>query len=197
MKGRSGFTLVELAIVLVIIGLILGAVLKGQALIQNAKYKKFVNDLKGLTAAVYTYYDRYRAYPGDDPAAYARWHGDYSRIRSGNGDGLIQGSPTSTRNRDESVQAWRHLMAAGIIPGDPNNANANALRPASPYGGHYGFEYRNFGTAYANCIFVDNVPKDIAQRLDEDLDDGVYNTGSIQASSDYTGTGIVDVYYRL
>lgn len=197
MKERSGFTLVELAIVLVIIGLILGAVLKGQELIKNAKYKKFINDLRGITAAVYTYYDRYRAYPGDDPAAAARWGATYSNILSGNANGLINGSPTSTNNNDESVQAWRHLMAAGIIPGDPNNDNANALRPSSPYGGHYGLSSRNFGSATANYIFVDNVPSDVAQRLDEDLDDGVYNTGSIQANRSYTSVGYVDVYYRL
>ena len=196
MKRDGGFTLVELAIVLVIIGLILGAVLKGQALIENAKYKKFLNDLRSITAAVYTYYDRYRAYPGDDTQAYNRWHGDYSRIRSGNGDGLINGSPTSTSNGDESVQAWRHLKAAGIIPGDPN-ARARDVRPSSPYGGHYGLSYRNFAGSVSNYIFVDNVPSDIAKRLDEEQDDGVYNTGSIQASGDYNSRTLVDVYYRL
>ena len=192
---RQGFTLVELAIVLVIIGLLLGAVLKGQELINNAKYKKFENDLKGLTAAVYTYYDRYGAYPGDDPKARERWRSSYSRIRSGDGNGIINGSPTSTSNSDESVQIWRHLRAAGVIPGDPNERNVT--RPATPYGGRYGFGYRSFGNVNANYIFVDNVPSDVAQRLDEQLDDGKYNSGYIQASGDYGSHNLVDVYYRF
>jgi prepilin-type N-terminal cleavage/methylation domain-containing protein len=194
MKERKGFTLVELAIVLVVIGLILGAIMTGQQLIQNAKYKRLVNDLQGLSAAVYTYYDRYKAYPGDDLKAVDRWGSTYSNIQNGDGDGLIEGSPASTINTYESVQIWRHLRAAGIVPGSPNESAVT--RPSNPYGGRYGFSNRSFGTATYNYIFIDNLPSEVAQRLDEEFDDGVYNTGSIQASADYTG-GYRDVYYRL
>ena len=194
-KNQRGFTLVELAIVLVIIGLILGAVMKGQELIQNAKYKRLVNDLRGLTAAAYTYYDRYRAFPGDDPKAGDRWSATYGNIVNGNGDGYINGSATSTTNGDESVQAWRHLRAAGIIAGNPNEATVT--RPANPYGGRYGFSSRTFGTGTYNFVFVDNVPAEIAQRLDEEFDDGVYNTGSIQANGDYNTSYTRDIFYRF
>ncbi|MGC9141911.1 MAG: prepilin-type N-terminal cleavage/methylation domain-containing protein, partial [Caldimicrobium sp.] len=68
-----GFTLVELAIVLVIIGIILGAVLKGQELVFNAKVKRLVSQAKEMMAALYTYYDKYGYYPGDDPTATTRW----------------------------------------------------------------------------------------------------------------------------
>ena len=61
LKNANGFTLVELAIVLVIIGIILGAVLKGQELINNAKAERVVNDSCGLVALAYTFYDRYTA----------------------------------------------------------------------------------------------------------------------------------------
>lgn len=64
-KGQRGFTLVELAIVLVIIGIILGAILKGTELINNAKVKRLQNDLKGIEAAMWTYYDRQGRMPGD------------------------------------------------------------------------------------------------------------------------------------
>ncbi|WP_457622126.1 type II secretion system protein [Persephonella sp.] len=194
MRSQKGFTLVELAIVLVIIGLILGAVMKGQELIQNAKYKRLVNDLRGLTAAAYTYYDRYRAMPGDDPKAGDRWSGTYPNILNGNGNGLIDGLPTSTTNTDESVQAWRHLRASGIIPGDPNETTLT--RPSNPYGGRYGMGNRNFGVGTYNYIFADSIPADIGRRLDEEFDDGIWNTGSVQASADYT-TGVVEVYYRF
>ena len=57
-SGQKGFTLVELAIVMVIIGLMIGAVLKGQAMIDDAKQKRMLNDLQGISAAFFTYYDR-------------------------------------------------------------------------------------------------------------------------------------------
>ena len=65
LRSNKGFTLVELAIVLVIIGIILGAVLKGQELINNAKVKRLQNDLRGIEAAMWTYYDRAGRMPGD------------------------------------------------------------------------------------------------------------------------------------
>lgn len=63
--NRKGFTLVELAIVLVIIGLLIGAVLKGSQLVDNAKLKRQMFDLNGLYGNVYTFYDRYGSLPGD------------------------------------------------------------------------------------------------------------------------------------
>ena len=72
---QSGFTLVEIAIVLVIIGLLLGGILKGQEMITQAKIKNLINDFNGLSAAMYSYQDRYRALPGDELNAttVARW----------------------------------------------------------------------------------------------------------------------------
>lgn len=63
--NQKGFTLLELAIVLVIIGIILGAILKGQELINNAKAKRLLNDTKGLATLQYTFYDRYGRFAGD------------------------------------------------------------------------------------------------------------------------------------
>src|SRR5574337_583394 len=73
MRKQMGFTLVEIAVVLVIIGLLLGGVLKGQELIAQAKIRNVANDFNGLTAAIYSYQDRYRALPGDDSRATSRW----------------------------------------------------------------------------------------------------------------------------
>ena len=68
MKTRQqGFTLVEIAIVLVIIGLLLGGILKGQEMITQAKIKNAISDFSGISAAYHGYNDRYRALPGDDP----------------------------------------------------------------------------------------------------------------------------------
>ena len=65
---QAGFTLVEIAIVLVIIGLLLGGVLKGQELIENSKTKAVVNDMKAIQAAYNGYIDRYKFLPGDEAA---------------------------------------------------------------------------------------------------------------------------------
>ena len=74
-KMQSGFTLVEIAIVLVIIGLLLGGVLKGQELVNNAKVKNLANDFRGISSFVYAYQDRFRALPGDDAAANTHLNG--------------------------------------------------------------------------------------------------------------------------
>src|SRR5580765_674608 len=102
MKARQdGFTLVEIAIVLVIIGLLLGGILKGQEMITQAKIKNVIADMTGISAAMYGYQDRYRALPGDDKNAgtagggTGRWG---AVTASGNGDGNIQGVYTVTPN---------------------------------------------------------------------------------------------------
>src|SRR5881396_1316033 len=90
---EMGFTLVEIAIVLVIIGLLLGGILKGQEMITQAKIKNIVNDFNG-TVAVTSYQDRYRAIPGDDRNATVRW--TVQNPASGNGDGVIAGKYKAT-----------------------------------------------------------------------------------------------------
>ena len=102
MKNKqSGFTLIEIAIVLVIIGLLLGGVLKGQEMITNGKIKRSVNDFNGISAAYYSYLDRYAAFPGDDPNANARWGGDAADARSRrDGDQAGDGTPPHRRSRE-------------------------------------------------------------------------------------------------
>src|ERR1700712_1750704 len=83
---QRGFTLVEIAIVLVIIGLLLGGVLKGQGLIDSAKVKNIIQQSNALTAAVNAYQDKFRALPGDD----IRGTGQVpSAAGNGKGDGQI------------------------------------------------------------------------------------------------------------
>ena len=103
-KTQSGFTLVEIAIVLVIIGLLLGGVLKGQELVNSAKVKNHVSDLKAVPLFVYGYQDKYKALPGDD--ANARNHLGTAALEPGGGtrgNGTIEGNYNSTAATDESV----------------------------------------------------------------------------------------------
>src|SRR5688572_22303938 len=104
----QGFTLVEIAIVLVIIGLLLGGILKGQEMITQAKIKNVISDFSGISAAYHGYVDRYKRIPGDDLCAgsgataatcgttTARWSG----ASSGDGDGVVEGKYNSTTATD-------------------------------------------------------------------------------------------------
>ena len=127
-RNQKGFTLVEMAIVLVIIGLILGAVLKGQDLINNARMKRLYNLQQEINAGVNTYMDKYGKYPGDDNRMNARW-----AITNGNNDGVITGFTTTCASgaATETCLAWRALRLANILAGD----TTSAINPNNPYGG--------------------------------------------------------------
>src|SRR3979409_2412890 len=109
---ETGFTLVEIAIVLVIIGLLLGGILKGQEMITQARIKNAINDFNGITVAVTSYQDRYRFLPGDDKGATARW--TVQAPAAGDGNGVIAGTYSATSSNppaagEESNLFWQHL----------------------------------------------------------------------------------------
>src|SRR5688500_2787508 len=124
MKTREqGFTLIEIAIVLVIIGLLLGGVLKGQELITGARVRNLASQQDGVKAAYFGFLDRFRALPGDYAAAQANianiLAANPCNGGNGNGNGQIQpgaivGPPPS---QSENVLAWEHLSKAGFING--------------------------------------------------------------------------------
>ena len=188
--NQKGFTLVELAIVMVIIGLLVGAVLKGQAMIDDAKQKRIMSDIQGLSAAVYTYYDRYSAMPGDDTSTHG-WAG----VAAGNGSGYIDGvSATPTL---ETQEAWQALRYAGLISGDPAATGAASL-PSHSYGGKIGIGFMNMGAGIGdkNIINIQNVPGPVAEIIDIKFDDGQYNSGTIRSSAVFTSAN-VSVFYAL
>ncbi len=189
--NRGGFTLVELAIVMVIIGLMIGAVLKGQSMIENSKQKRLMNDMLGISAAYFTYYDRYNAIPGDDANANGRW----TKVANGDADGVVEGSATTPSG--ESQEAWQAMRYAGLLSGDPASTGAASL-PGHPYGGKYGLLNMSFGSDIGtkNYIHVASVTGSVAEMVDLKLDDGIYNTGTVQASDAFTKAS-VDVYYAL
>lgn len=177
---QSGFTLVEIAIVLVIIGLLIGGVLKGREMITNAKIKRIENDFAGVSAAVYAYQDRYGVLPGDDPSASTRFAGTWRAADNGNGNGNIAGGWSSGNNGNESRKIWKHLRGAGLIAGPVDNTDASYQQPSNSFGGLLGIDLNLYNLSGHNIVFGE-IPGDIAQILEARGDDGVPSSGSIQS----------------
>ena len=179
LRSNKGFTLVELAIVLVIIGIILGAVLKGQELIYNAKVKRVQSQIKEFIAAFYTYYDKYGYYPGDDPGAATRFG---TGVPNGNGDGLVAGGYCDATT-EESCYIWRHLRYANIISGDPAETVPANLLPKHAFGGPIDMftgTYTVGGVSRSGLwITLRNIEAQAAAAIDRAMDDGKCTTGSI------------------
>lgn len=195
---QAGFTLVEIAIVLVIIGLLLGGVLKGREMITNAKIKRIENDFAGVSAAIFAYQDRYGVLPGDDPAASTRFAGTWRSSDNGNGNGNISGGWSSTNNGSESRKIWKHLRGAGLIAGPVDTSSASYQQPSNSFGGLIGIDLNIYNLSGHNIVFGE-IPGDIAQILEARGDDGVPSTGSIQSNSSQTTYDIetrYDVAFR-
>jgi prepilin-type N-terminal cleavage/methylation domain-containing protein len=125
---QSGFTLIEIAIVLVIIGLLLGGVLKGQEMIENSRIKAVVADMKGVSAAYFGYIDRFaKAQPGDELLATMTARG-WTVTAGGNANGVLAITPAQTfTNGGEQTGFWQALRAAGFTTGASNAIGVAAL----------------------------------------------------------------------
>ena len=148
-KSEQGFTLVELAIVMIIIGLLITGILKGQEMIANAQITSSISQIKGLDASVSTFRDKYRSLPGDMTTPTTRLANCAAAPCStaGDGDGRIElganlaGAPTLAQ---EGVVAFAHLGSADLISGIASSGGALAFGEALPsanIGGGYWLGY--------------------------------------------------------
>lgn len=190
---QGGFTLIEIAIVLVIIGLLLGGVLKGQELITSARVRNMISQQDGIKAAYFGFLDRYRALPGDYSAAVGNIKG-VATGNNGNGDGQI----LDTATIKESILVWDHLSKAGFINGsyEYSATVADSNTPKNPYSGYLQLNYDNkYGdpavtttTVRHNLKTGNQVPVSILAEVDRKIDDGNPYGGSFQFS-DYAASG--------
>lgn len=211
----KGFTLVELAIVLVIIGLITGGVLAGQSLIKASRISSVAAQLQKYQSAYNKYKDQYGAVPGDHSSAYDYWGSDCASTAAAcNGDGnrQIVGSGT------ESLMFFRHLWLAEMIDEkltgvntDPDVIGTNvptlALSAISllPYAfqkldyylagtssGSYTSVTANIlimGKSNTNWFYSKALTPADAKKIDTKIDDGKPGTGGIIAGYARTSSG--------
>jgi prepilin-type N-terminal cleavage/methylation domain-containing protein len=200
MHKHNGFTLIEIAIVLVIIGLLLGGVLKGQELIQGARVRNLISQQDGIKAAYFGFLDRYRALPGDYSGAQANANipnmgGD---TMGGNGDGFI----VNTATANEQTLAWMHLSHAGFLTGNYTMASATdaaaaSNSPTNPYNALLQMAHDSVysvltgdpaATVRPNLKTGNQIPVEILTEIDRKIDDANAGRGSFRFST-YQGSG--------
>ena len=190
---QKGFTLIEIAIVLVIIGLLLGGVLKGQELINTARVRALNNTVDGITAAWFSFQDRYRAFPGDYTQATINLPDPSGLVADGDGNGLV-GDAGGVDSPTERSNVWVQLQAAGYISGNFDAANVGLTEYGCPVGTFpdmgfgagmnlaFGNQIRG-GSAAVNShelITGRGIPVEVIAELDRKVDDGEPETGAMQ-----------------
>lgn len=184
--SQGGFTLIEIAIVLVIIGLLLGGVLKGQELINTAKVRALNNTVDGVTAAWFSFQDRYRAFPGDYTQASVNLPGVPSATGDGNGNGQVDTDP-------ERANVWVHLEAAGYIIGNYDSTATVVpdrydcpigICPDNGFGVgmvlSFGLQSRGLAGSAHELITGRGIPVEVLAELDRKVDDGLPETGAMR-----------------
>lgn len=179
---QNGFSLVEIALVLVVTGILIGGVLKARELIFSANLKRIERDKAGIVAAIFAYQDRYRQLPGDDSFAKQRFPIYSDGINdpadtdiNGDNSTTIDGIWNGTAN-SETANFWKHLRASGLIQGDGDDDTP----PTNAFGGKVGI--RNGSLLISGHVMIfGSISGNIAKILEDRFDDIDPTTGMIQS----------------
>jgi prepilin-type N-terminal cleavage/methylation domain-containing protein len=187
-KQNQGFTLVEISIVLVIIGLILGGILNAQSVIRNAQTKDSIKALNDMAAATRQFNDRYGLWPGDYRNAGAA--AVFPTITAFCVGVATAGVPNGLiNNNNESRCASEELIASGMLKG--TIATAPAVTAITLRGATFSvIASANSGlpvATWGNVVRVQNIDCDIAVQMDRAVDDGNTNTGNFRTTANVCG----------
>ncbi len=193
---QSGFTLVEIAIVLVIIGLLLGGILKGQELINSAKVKSLANDFRTVPTYIYAYQDKFKSLPGDDNAIPAHLGATATPATTGGtlGNGVIEGNWWTATQTDEAYLFWQHVRLSNLAPGPTAAADPNYW-PQNAMGGVIGMNSASAaasqitGMTGTYQICSTGILGKFVKQLDIQMDDGDTATGSLRATANVAAAG--------
>lgn len=211
-KKIDGFTLVELAIALMVIGLLIGGVLKGQELIENARITATIRQLNDYGTAVQIFKNTYNGIPGDfaKPNRIPNCNNAGGMIcgTAGNGNGRIISNDT-TPHEIENFNFFPHLTKAGMIQGPEggtldqmaniniqninyNDENAFYFIPTLPIDTERGYYVKYYHQNYVDAIssiFMDghyitftSISAKILDAIDSKIDDGKPLSGKVMAA---------------
>jgi prepilin-type N-terminal cleavage/methylation domain-containing protein len=202
--AQRGFNLLEIAIVLVVVGLLLGGVMRGQELIASSRVRYLIAQQEGVRAAFYGFLDRFRSMAGDYAgASQALRCPNGASCLNGNGNGVVEDAATPVTiggvpsEPTESLLVWMHLASAGFLNGEyrmtAGDTMANDLNsPRNPYNIylHLGFDAMYFDSGAPaprhNLKTGAQVPVEIIAEVDRKLDDGNGARGAFRYST-YAG----------
>lgn len=218
--NNKGFTLVELAIVMMIIGLLIAGVLKGQEMVENARVTAFIKQVNSYQAALVAFQDAYNALPGDMVTATMRIPNCTGSTFCVDGDGntLVGVYPANFFTNQtgtalpqvEATMFWKHLALADFITGVNGSANPafpvwGETHPSAKTNGGFGVvTYNHTGhsgiwvinrSMPAGAAFLTQgrnpISPRLAEQIDRKMDDGLPDDGFVQAPDDGTCDNIV------
>lgn len=174
-NNRKGFSLIEVAIAIVVVGLVVSMTLKGRELIHTAKLNSVIEQVNTFRMTAQLFIDKYNALPGD--LANAKYMIG-SSLENGRGDGRFV-------NVDDGKRFWEHLVASGLL----SIELAHGF-PVSRIGGYYFISDQvdgldgiwivlSSGTAN-NSTFSGIISQEDAYMIDKKCDNGVPNSGDVR-----------------